>query len=52
MDWGCNMSNSKIYAAVAKAMGDVERVAKDSRNVDQKYNFASVDDFMAMVGPI
>jgi len=46
------MSNSKIYAAVAKAMGDVERVAKDSRNVDQKYNFASVDDFMAMVGPI
>jgi len=46
------MSNSKIYAAVAKAMGDVKRVAKDSRNVDQKYNFASVDDFMAMVGPI
>jgi hypothetical protein len=46
------MSNSEIYAAVAKAMGDVERVTKDSRNVDQKYNFASVDDFMAMVGPI
>jgi hypothetical protein len=46
------MSDTTIYSAVAKAMGDVERVAKDSRNNDQKYDFASVDDFMAMVGPI
>jgi len=52
MEWGFDMSNTTIYSAVAKAMGDVERVAKDSRNNDQKYDFASVDDFMAMVGPI
>ena len=38
--------------AVAAAMADVKRVAKDNRNVEQKYDFASIDDFIAMVGPI
>ena len=46
------MSEVKIYAAVAKAMGEIKRVGKDNRNVEQKYDFASIDDFMAMVGPI
>lgn len=41
-----------IYAAIAAAMADVKRLAKDSRNVEQKYNFASVDDFLSMTGPI
>ena len=46
------MSEVKIYAAVAKAMGEIKRVSKDNRNAEQEYDFASVDDFMAMVGPI
>lgn len=52
MDWGSKMSEAKIYAAVAKAMGEIKRVGKDNRNTEQKYDFASIDDFMAMVGPI
>lgn len=52
MEWGGDMSEVKIYAAVAKAMGEIKRVGKDNRNVEQKYDFASIDDFMAMVGPI
>jgi hypothetical protein len=41
-----------IVAAIAKAMGEVKRLAKDNRNTEQKYQFASVDDFLAMTGPI
>lgn len=41
-----------IIAAVAKAMGEMKRISKDSRNIEQKYDFASVDDFLAMTGPI
>ena len=41
-----------IFRAIADAMGEVKRIAKDNRNAEQKYDFASVDDFMAMVGPI
>lgn len=44
--------NQNVFAAVSSAMSDVKRIAKDNRNVEQKYDFASVDDFMAMVGPI
>ena len=33
-------------------MGEIKRVGKDNRNTEQKYDFASIDDFMAMVGPI
>jgi len=44
--------HKNIYAALAAAMADVKRLAKDSRNVEQKYSFASVDDFLAMTGPI
>ena len=46
------MTETKIYSAVAKAMGEIKRVGKDNRNTEQKYDFASIDDFMAMVGPI
>jgi hypothetical protein len=46
------MTEQTIYSAVAKAMGEIKRIAKDNRNAEQKYDFASVDDFMAMVGPI
>ena len=46
------MTEAKIYSAVAKAMGEIKRVGKDNRNTEQKYDFASIDDFMAMVGPI
>lgn len=41
-----------VFAAVAAGMSEIKRIAKDSRNSEQKYDFASVDDFMAMVGPI
>jgi len=41
-----------IIFAVAKAMGEMKRIAKDSRNTEQKYDFASVDDFLAMTGPV
>ena len=41
-----------IIKAVAKAMGEMKRIAKDSRNTEQKYDFASVDDFLAMTGPV
>ena len=41
-----------IIAAVAKAMGEMKRIAKDSRNTEQRYDFASVDDFLGMTGPI
>jgi hypothetical protein len=33
-------------------MAAMKRLAKDSRNAEQKYDFASVDDFLAMTGPI
>ncbi|HQX85231.1 MAG TPA: ERF family protein [Aestuariivirga sp.] len=45
-------AQSGIISAVAKAMGEMKRIAKDSRNIEQKYDFASVDDFLAMTGPI
>jgi hypothetical protein len=41
-----------IYTAIPKAMAQIKRLAKESRNADQKYDFASVDDFLAMTGPI
>jgi hypothetical protein len=54
MEWVSEMSENRneVFAAVAKAMGEVKRLAKDNKNTEQKYDFASIDDFMAMVGPI
>ena len=41
-----------LLKALAKATGSMKRLAKDSRNIEQKYDFTSIDDFLAMVGPI
>lgn len=41
-----------ILTAIAKAMGEMKRLAKDNKNAEQRYDFASVDDFLAMTGPI
>jgi hypothetical protein len=42
----------QLLAALAKAMGEVKRLAKSEKNTEQKYSFASVDDFLAMAGPV
>ena len=42
----------QLLAAIAKAMGEVKRLAKSEKNTEQKYSFASVDDFLAMAGPV
>jgi hypothetical protein len=41
-----------ILSALAKAMGQVQKIAKESRNKHDGYNFASIDDFLALVNPI
>lgn len=41
-----------ILTALAKATSEMKRISKDSRNIEQKYDFASIDDFLAMAGPI
>ena len=46
------MPVDKIIAAITKAMGAIKPVAKDSRNTEQKYDFASIDNFLALVNPI
>lgn len=43
---------NEVMAAVSKAMGKVQAIAKTARNTDQKYDFASVDDFLAALNPI
>ena len=46
------MTEQNIHRALIKAMSEVTKVQKSSRNVEQKYDFASIDDFLAMAGPI
>jgi len=43
---------AKILSAIASAMGQVQKVAKGDRNKHDGYNFASIDDFLALVNPI
>lgn len=43
---------NEVLTATAKAMAAIKKVAKDGRNEHDKYNFASIDDFLAMVNPI
>lgn len=45
-------SRREILAALASAMSQVQKVAKESRNKHDGYNFASIDDFLALVNPI
>jgi hypothetical protein len=42
----------KILPAIAAAIGDVRKLGKGDRNKHDGYNFASVDDFLALVNPI
>ena len=45
-------ARDKIMPAIAAAMGQVQKVGKDGRNTHDGYNFASIDDFLALVNPI
>jgi hypothetical protein len=45
-------AHPSVFAAVVAAKAAVKRVAKENRNTEQKYEFASIDDFLAMVGPV
>ena len=42
----------EIVTAICAAMGQVQKVAKEGRNKHDGYNFASIDDFLALVNPI
>lgn len=42
----------EILAAIAAAMKQIKPVAKSGRNQHDRYDFASIDDFLAAVGPI
>jgi hypothetical protein len=42
----------QILPAVVAAMGDVKKLGKGERNKHDGYNFASIDDFLALVNPI
>ena len=44
--------HDKIMPAIAAAMGQVQKVGKEGRNKHDGYNFASIDDFLALVNPI
>lgn len=45
-------AHPSVFAAVVAAKAAVKRVTKENRNAEQKYDFASIDDFLAMVGPV
>lgn len=42
----------EILTAISSAMGEIKVVAKENDNKFDKYMFASIDDFLAMVNPI
>ena len=45
-------TKNEIMPAIAKAMGQVQKVGKEGRNKHDGYDFASIDDFLALVNPI
>jgi len=45
-------AHDSISAAICAAMGQVQKVTKDGFNKHDGYNFASIDDFLALVNPI
>lgn len=47
-----HVPNGQILSALARAMSQVQKVTKESRNKHDGYNFASIDDFLALVNPI
>jgi len=42
----------EVVTSAAKAMAAIRKVGKEGRNEHDKYNFASIDDFLAMVNPV
>lgn len=46
------VEHKTAFAAVVAAKAEVKRVKKGETNHEQKYKFASTDDFLEMVGPI
>lgn len=42
----------KILAAISAAMGKVKTIGKDNKNNYDKYDFASIDNFLTLVNPI
>lgn len=44
--------HDKILPAIAKAMGSVKAIGRSGENKHDNYKFASIDDFLAAVGPI
>jgi hypothetical protein len=43
---------NEVLTAIAKAMGNVKRIAKEGMNTHDKYKFASIDDFLAALNPL
>lgn len=43
---------SGLLTAIAAATAEVKRIAKANDNKEQKYRYSSIDDFLAMTGPI
>jgi hypothetical protein len=41
-----------VLSAISRAMGQVKKIAKEGKNTHDNYSFASIDDFLAAVGPI
>lgn len=42
----------EVLTSISKAMGEVQKICRGERNNHDKYNFASIDDFLTMVNPI
>lgn len=47
-----DVMESSVFEAISAAAKEIKRLPKESRNTEHKYDFASVDDFFAMTGPI
>lgn len=43
---------AEVAAAIVKVMGRIKTLGKDDTNKFQKYEFASIDTFLAAVGPL
>lgn len=43
---------SELLTAIAAATAEVKRLAKSNDNREQRYKYSSIDDFLAMTGPI
>lgn len=44
--------NAEIITAIIKAMGAIKKVGKGGTNTHDKYNFASIDNFLELVNPV